>query len=156
MPGYVLDTNHISAHFEEKPSVLAQIDSLPAETLLFVSAITIGEIEAAHRTNPPSDWKAQEVRDAFIAFVNERYLPLTLEISDTTRFSYADIIECLWKDCAPARRTRTEYHLAHEFGVDINDVWIVASALEHNLTLVTQDKMERITKAVGVRVECWL
>lgn len=156
MPGYILDTNHISAHFAQTPGVLAKRNSLPAETLWFASPITIGEIEAAHRINQPSDWKAQQVRNAFIAFLNAQYIPLTLEITYATRFAYADIIEGLWKDCACPPRTRTEYHLAHEFGVDINDVWIVASALEHNLTLVTQDKMERISKAVGVRIECWL
>ena len=157
MPGYVLDTNHISAYFEQQPNLIARIRALPAETFLFVSAITLGEIEAGHRMNEPRDPNGQHARGAFVAFVTETFLPFTLSITDSTRSYYAQVMEALWRDCAPAtRRTRTEYHLAHEFGVDINDVWIVASALEHNLTLVTQDAMERIVNVVAVRIESWL
>ena len=33
---------------------------------------------------------------------------------------------------------------ATEIGIDENDLWIVAQAITHNLTLVTNDKMHRI------------
>ena len=157
MPGYLLDTNHISAYCEQQPNVIARIRALPAETLLFVSAITLGEIDAGHRINEPPNLEAQQARDAFVTFVTKNFLPLTLNVTDRTCFHYGQIMEALWRDCLPlTHRTRTEYHLAHEFGVDINDVWIAASALEHNLTLVTQDTMERIVRVAPVRIECWL
>jgi predicted nucleic acid-binding protein len=44
-------------------------------------------------------------------------------------------------------------------GVDINDVWIFATAWTHNLTLLTQDGMGAIRAVVPdeeVAVEDWL
>lgn len=49
---------------------------------------------------------------------------------------------------------------APELGIDENDLWIVAQAVERNLVLVTSDKMRRIRKTIrelhsGFRVEDW-
>ena len=49
---------------------------------------------------------------------------------------------------------------ARELGIDENDLWIVAQALERNLILVTSDKMCRMHEAVaefdpGFMIEDW-
>jgi predicted nucleic acid-binding protein len=40
-----------------------------------------------------------------------------------------------------------------DLGVDVNDVWIVAVAWEHNLTLLTNDRMPVLREVVGNDVE---
>ena len=39
-------------------------------------------------------------------------------------------------------------NMARELGIDENDLWIVAQAVERNLVLVTSDKMWRIRETV--------
>ena len=42
-------------------------------------------------------------------------------------------------------------------GLDVNDIWIAAIALEHNLVLVTKDGMAKIREAApSLRIENWL
>lgn len=64
----------------------------------------------------------------------------------------------IWQRNPPAnKKISTEAHLA-SLGVDINDIWICAAALEHNITLVTEDRMACIKDAAGteLRCECWI
>ena len=133
---------------------MQKVGSLPGNTQLRASAITLGEIEAGHRMTQTTD---QRRRDDYTTFVNEQFLPNSLPISHSTRLSYAEIISRIWKRYPPANpKTRTEVHLV-QLGVDINDVWVVAVAWEHGLTLVTEDKMKIIREVVPeVQVECWL
>jgi len=152
--GYLLDTNHVDALFHRKPGVIQKIASLPPDTLLLACAITLGEIEAGHRMNKTTD---QRRRDDYTAFVNKEFRPNALPISQSTGLSYAEIIGRIWERHPPANsKIKTEAHMV-QLGVDINDVWVVAVALEHGLILVTQDKMKCIREVVPeVQVECWL
>lgn len=70
-----------------------------------------------------------------------------LEIDENTREWYAEIIGRIWRYYPPPQaNTRTEAHL-NRLGVDINDVWIAATASKHNLTLLTTDNMNVIKEA---------
>lgn len=46
---------------------------------------------------------------------------------------------------------------AKELGIDENDLWIAAQSIEHNLILVSNDKMARIREVAGpvLDVEDW-
>src|SRR5882757_10738143 len=92
--GYLLDTNHVDALFHRKPGVAQRINSLPADTQLRACAITLGEIEAGHRMNKTTN---QGRLDDYTAFVNKEFLPHALQISHSTRFSYAEIIGRIWE-----------------------------------------------------------
>jgi predicted nucleic acid-binding protein len=153
--GYLLDDNHVQALFRKEPLLIQKVRSIPAERLLWICNITLGEIEAGHRMTQTTD---QPRRDEFNKFVNETFLDLALEVSVHTRDSYAEILARIWRKHSPAdAKRRTERHLL-DLGVDINDVWTVAVAWEHGLIFVTQDKMACIREAVGddVAFECWL
>src|SRR5437016_3881325 len=112
---------------------MAKLSALPPDSLPRVCAITVGEVEAGHRINPTTN---QARRDEFTAFVVQKLHPYTLDVTITTRLRYADIIERLVNKNPKARGMRTESYLV-SLGIDINDVWIVAVAWEHNLTLLT-------------------
>ena len=94
-------------------------------------------------------------RDEFVKFVNER-LPQILPVSKHTAEPYGQIRAKLYDRLPPQggwtkkRRPEQLYDpiAARELGIDENDLWIVAQALERNLILVTSDKMRKIREAV--------
>ena len=154
MPGYLLDTNHVGAIASRQTKIVAKRDSLPRNAQIRACVITLGEIEAGHQMTQSTD---QEKRDEYTKFVNREFVPNALGITASTRFHYADVMGRLWEAHPPPRGVKTERYLVSKFGVDINDVWTIAVAIEHGLTLVTQDRMPEIRAIVPeLDVENWL
>ena len=154
MPGYLLDTNHLSALFQKEPSILQKIAALPAGVQLRVCVITLGEAEAGHQMTRSTN---QPRRDAYTAYVNKEFLPNAIGVSVNTRTYYADIMGRVWNKNRPKKKKlKTERHLVN-LGVDVNDIWISAVAWEHNLILVTSDAMTAIKEvAPEIHFENWL
>ena len=149
-----MDTNHVAAWEEENPSVLAKMKSLPKETLICASAVTLGEIEAGHQMTQGDARRRQLVKN----FLDIYVVPNAVKISHSTALYYGEVIGRIWKRRPPSRpNIKTEAHLV-SLRVDINDVWIVACAWEHGLTLLTTDSMSCIKEVVisDVQWENWL
>lgn len=129
-----------------------RLRTTPPEYLMWISAIALGEIQFG-LSNPTTDVLR---RREFAQFIARVVRPQVKEITGSTCFYYAQILRRLWdKYPLPSDRPK-EAHLV-TLGVDINDVWIVASAWEYGLTLLTQDKMLRIREVVPeVAFECWI
>ena len=145
MKGYLLDTNHVAAWEKQAPTFMAKVGAIPSgEDLPKVCAITIGEVEAGHAINPTTN---QARRDEFEKFVRVKLHPTALDVRITTRVKYAEIIRRLVAKHPKSPSENIGKYLSR-IGVDVNDVWIVAVAWEHNLTLLTTDKMEKIRDAV--------
>ncbi|MCY2952980.1 MAG: PIN domain-containing protein [Planctomycetota bacterium] len=168
MPGYLLDTQTISYWFDEKsehfPAVEANARGRAADSPLYVSAITLGEIEYGHALNPDG---AGAKRDEFLRLLRKE-LPQTLEVSHDTAEPYGRVRAHLAQKFPPAggwsKKKRAEQMYdpvaARELGIDENDLWLVAQAVERNLVLVSSDKMRRIREVVvqvysGFRAEDW-
>ena len=126
----------------------------PPENIVWVCPISLAEIEWGLRTTITTD--AQR-RARCRQFIEEYVLNFVREIGVTTRDSYAHIMELIWQAHPPADAgVRTQRHLS-ELGVDVNDIWIAAVALEHGLTLLTEDRMDTIRNCVAdVNIENWL
>jgi predicted nucleic acid-binding protein len=136
--GYLMDTNHVSAFEGKRPSILAKLRSLPSDTQIRACTITLGEIEAGYEMTASTNPKR---RNEAIAFINSEFVPNALPISHSTGYYYAKIMGRIWKRIPPIRKgISTDLHLANN-GVNVNDVWIVASAWEHGLTFLTNDRM---------------
>ncbi len=149
-----MDNNHVEAYFRQVPSVIAKIRSIPVDWQIRVCTITLGEIEAGHLMTETTD---QQRRKDYAKFVTENFLHHSLEVSFSTRINYGKIMGAIWRLHTPASANiGTERHLV-DLGVDINDVWTVAVAWEHNLTFVTKDRMSCIREAVkdDVIFDCW-
>ncbi len=161
MNGYLLDTNIVSHYFSKHVHVLAKITSLPDRDLLFISAITLGEIAFGHAitqsTNP-------EKRAEFERFVRDEFTgTAVLAITRHTMSYYGDIKAALFTKSPP--RGKKENHpercidrvTGAELGIDENDLWIAAQAIERNLVLVTNDEMLKIREAAAplLDVEDW-
>jgi predicted nucleic acid-binding protein len=127
---------------------------VPQDWQVRICNITLGEIEFGHLIANPPDIEKQE---DFNRFLNQNFIRTALEVSTATRIDYAEILaRILEAHPRPNQDIRMEWHLA-KIGVDMNDLWTVAVAREHNLTFVTQDKMSCIREACfDVLFDCWL
>ena len=153
MPGYLLDTNHINAWERQHPLFMEHLRDVPPQNIIWVCPIVLGEVECGLRiTNSTDDQR----RAACRKFIEEQALDFVREINVTTRESYADIMERIWQKHPPAIGRDTQPHLSG-LGVDVNDVWIAAVALEHGLILLTNDHMVTLRDCVpDLKVENWL
>ena len=163
MDVYLIDTNIIgwwyNPHKREHENVKKHIDSLELEdeNKLWVSAITLGEIEYGHRLNPKRDLAAQK---EFLDFVHDE-IPHVVDITKHTVPHYGQLRANLFNKFAGGKRKRwpeelTDPITAKELGIQENDLWIAAQAIQYDVVLVTNDKMNRIRAVTPeLRVEDW-
>jgi toxin FitB len=124
MSGFLLGTNCISELVRAKPDVklLSWINAAD-EDLLYLSVLTLGEIRKGIAALPPSkrrvrleSWLQVELKDRF----SERILPINLEIADR------------WGPIAAVAKK-------HGTPLGVVDGLLAATALHHNLTLVSSN-----------------
>lgn len=149
MKGFLLDTNHVSAWIEEQPTFMARLSKVPRDAPVRVCAITLGELEWGYLVTTSSDeGKRKRHREFVVRRLSRWAYPVTEHSGDR----YAKVLQRIWKKRPPKRGIRTQRHLS-ELGVDVNDVWIVSVAWEHNLTLLTNDRMDMLRQVVAGDVE---
>lgn len=164
LKGYLLDTNILSYWFAEGSAeherVTQHILSLPGDSLLAISAITLGEVEYGHRAVSAEETPKQTT---FLELINEQ-LPTVLNVMASTRLYYgrlrADLFEKFYPAGRKKRGLRPEQLVdpvtSLELGIQENDLWIAAQAIEYNLVLVTADRLQQIREvAKDLDVENW-
>lgn len=169
---YLLDTNILGPLAEMKaggnsPECKAlekHWNTLSNTSKVFLCPISVGEVEYGLRIAPfdkPEEHKL--AREFFAAFI-------LLDINtDLARDYYAELRARLFNYCAPGtKKKRKKYSkrveewkdptTAKELRIQENDLWIAATAMAHNLVLVTRDKMDAIKKIAGsdIEFENWL
>jgi predicted nucleic acid-binding protein len=127
---YLLDTNVVSELRRSRPhgSVLAWLRSVP-DSELHLSAVTIGELQAGVELTRDQDPQRAAEIETWIAQVAETYNVLPMD--------------------APAFRRRAQL-LHHRSDDLVEDAMIAATALIHNLTVVTRNV--RDFDQFGVRI----
>ena len=124
-----------------------------------ISAIALGEIEFGLQV-AQAETPDQEPLRAFI----HTNLPMVLNVTKSTRIYYGSLRAGVFEKHAPTvkrrRGLRPEQLIdpvtSQELGIQENDLWIAAQALEYNLVLVTNDKMERIRDVCAeLQIENW-
>lgn len=150
MNGYLLDNNAVAHWFCKERNLCAHVLALGTNLPLFVSAITLGEIECGHKMCPTTDKSRRKQYEEFIVQKLHRYV---LDIGIHTREPYAYLRSNLFWKCAPKshRQKRTELWedpiTGQQLGIDENDLWTAAQAVEHNLVLITSDKLLKLRGA---------
>ena len=146
--GYLLDTGIVGHHFSRHVNVVARINSLPNDALIFISAITRGEIEFGNCRTDSTD---HERRAEFIRFVRDSFRgKFIVSVTKETGMHYGDLKAKIFAKYPPQSRranhpeTLIDAVTGSDLGIDENDLWIAAQAVEHNLILVTADNMEKI------------
>lgn len=160
MNGYLFDTCMVGHYFCEHPNVIARVDALPDDTPVLVSAIALGEIEFGAAITYSTD---HERRHEFLRFINNRFhRKFAVSVERHTRVHYGDLKARLFNlDPERSRRLNHPERIIYratgaELGIDENDLWMAAQAIEHNLILVTNDEMANIRLvAPELDVEDW-
>ena len=162
--GYLLDTNILSYWVNENARqherVTEVISALPKDIPVFMSAISWGEMQFGARLNAKTRLPETDCHLFEKTF-------LTAPVTRHTDQHYGKIKARLFEKFSPKELRSKEKRLSmlvdpvsgEQLGVDENDVWIVAQAIERNLVLVSNDKLVRIKEAakdVGLlNVENW-
>lgn len=124
----LLDTNIVIEVFDGNKDVADKINKLPT---FYLTSIVLGElyIGVNRVTN-----KAKHLKK-----VND-FLKLctVLDVDSTTAVYYGEIVAALYKKGKP---------------LPINDVWIAATALQHDLTLITRDK--HFNEISNLKMKSW-
>lgn len=152
MDGYLLDNNAIAHWFSKQKDFCGHMSTLGDDPPLFVSAIIVGEIECGHKTTLSTD---PDRREEYEKFVRERLFSYVLPIGVHTREPYAYLRSNLFWMCIGKKKKKMPKHpelwedplTGHALGIDENDLWTAASAIEHNLVLVTNDKLRQLREA---------
>ena len=131
---------------------------------LYISVVTLGEMEYGHQANPSADPGKQAAFESFVRTSCPVSWPITADVAR----HYGQLRAWLLDTCGP-RGSRTKVKRAEqlvnpvtgvELGIQENDLWIAAQALTHNFALVTHDHRGNFGKllnqfAAGLNVEDW-
>jgi tRNA(fMet)-specific endonuclease VapC len=165
--GYILDTSVASwlwdagnPHHAATRTKLASLGDAP----VFVSAITVGEVEYGLAVSPAMDSARQAlVRSAMASY---QVLPVDRYTGET----YGQIRAALFAQYSPRdRRGRLQRKVPEDLieptsgkalGIQENDLWIVSVAVQYDLRLVTGDQaggMRRVLLAANYihQAEFW-
>jgi len=162
--GYLLDTNIVAYWFDEKSPehvrVTERATAHPDQSPHFISAVTLGEIEYGHKVE---SGEPTSVQVKFMEFLQEQDLYL-VEIGRSTAAYYGSLRASLFDKYAPKKgrkRLRLEQLIdpvtSPTLGIQENDLWIAAQAIEHNIVLVTHDRLDHIRTVAGdvLGIEDW-
>jgi len=136
---------------------VARFIELPKDELALVSVITLGEIEYGIRVAPAG---RMEDLAGYRKLVTGRF-PYALPVQKPTSEAYGELRGRLFERYAPrdfrSKKRRVEQIQDPESGLSLgiqeNDLWLVAQAYEHNLVLVTRDKMRHLVAIASPDVE---
>jgi len=152
---YLLDTTAASIIWDKRHSDYLQIRAFlknVSSSPVLISTVVLAEVEYGLKIAPKMDMNRQnDVRNEMAKF------PLVLDIDRHTIAPYSDLRSELFKKYSPKKQRgkltakwpedlfdRTN---AKELGVQENDIWIAAQAIQYNLILVTEDRMLRLVEA---------
>jgi tRNA(fMet)-specific endonuclease VapC len=146
---YLLDTNHCSDIINNNPKVIAALRDR-SESAIGISIITYGEL--LYMTEK-SKQKAKNLVavQAFLASVDLYF------IDEETAIFYSQLKTAAFNQFAPKDKSKRRSTTAEDLGFSDHDLWIAATAMQHNLTLVSADSdFIRIQQAQPFSLESWI
>lgn len=167
MRTFLLDTCIWSYWFDgdrypqENANIRKQLQKLQPDSKLGISIITWGEVAYGYRIESLNEIPIQT---EYIQFIKSKR-PKTFEIDIHTANKYGELRALLFDKYAPKEKRKKNLRpeqlvdpiTSLELGIQENDLWIAAQAITRNLTLVTNDKLNRIRKVAGgeLHIENW-
>lgn len=171
---YLLDTNIIryiheleaGSQSNECQALKTRLRSLPQSARIFLSPITVGEVEYGIRVGPYDDPHNEKYKKLVNILTSYPCLSIDCNIA---REYYSLLRAKLYNKYAPkikkrkaGRKKRIEEWkdptTSKELQIQENDLWISAIALAYNLILVTDDAMTPILNIAGndIEFENWI
>jgi predicted nucleic acid-binding protein len=179
---YLLDTNILSYWYDSTLDASGQVKPTHANVFrnvarvrlpdpqtgyvsrLFVSVVTLGEMEYGHRVAE----KPNETKQAAYAKFVRTQCPVVLDVTSHVAEHYGEMRAWLFNNCGPnAKRTKSKRaeqlvfpSTGEKLGIDENDLWIAAQAMTNDLVLVTNDRNQNLGKVLKqfvprLKVENW-
>lgn len=124
----LLDTNIIIEVFDGNKDVADKINKLPE---FYISSVILGKLYIGINRVANKAKHLKKLHD----FLK---LCTVLNIDSTTAIYYGEIVATLYKKGKP---------------LPINDVWIAATSMQHNLTLVARDK--HFNEVDSLKIKSW-
>ncbi len=166
MRTFLLDTCIWSYWFnpnrQEHANIKRHLQKLPPDTVLGISIITWGEAVYGHKVQSP---KQQPVQVEYLQFIQDKK-PKTFNINMHTATKYGELRALLFGKYVPNNKKRKGLRpeqlvdpvTSLQLEIQENDLWIAAQAVVQNLTLVTNDKLNRIRDVAGseLHIENWV
>ncbi|TAE59238.1 MAG: type II toxin-antitoxin system VapC family toxin [Nostocales cyanobacterium] len=146
---YLLDTNHCSRIIFGDTNLIQQLE-LHSEAGVATSVIVRGELLYMAAKSQQTAANIQQVK----AFLNTIDLyPINLSISDI----YGDLKGKLINKFGPKEKAERRKFNIQTLGFGDNDLWIAATAIHYNLTVVSTDNDFRsIQQVYSFAVESWV
>ncbi|MBD2629458.1 type II toxin-antitoxin system VapC family toxin [Trichormus variabilis] len=146
---YLLDTNHCSRIIFGETNLIQQLE-VHNEAGVATSVIVRGELLFMAAKSQQTDANIQQVK----AFLNTIDLyPINLSISDI----YGDLKGKLVNVFGPKEKAERRKFNIQTLGFGDNDLWIAATAIHYNLTVVSTDNdFRRIQQVYSFALESWV
>lgn len=128
---YLLDTNHCSRIIQGDATVLHRLRE-KGNTIVATSVIVVGEL-VFMAENSQQKTANLKVVQAFVQSID--IYQIDKEIAEIYGQFKAEIISRF----GPREKSRRRTITIEELGVSDNDLWIAATAIRHNLTIVSAD-----------------
>ena len=146
---YLIDTNHCSRIIFGETNLIQQLE-LHSEAGVATSVIVRGELLYMAAKSQQTAANIQQVN----AFLNKIDLyPINLSISDI----YGDLKGKLINTFGPKEKAERRKFNIQTLGFGDNDLWIAATAIHYNLTIVSTDNdFRRIQPVYSFALEYWV
>jgi tRNA(fMet)-specific endonuclease VapC len=146
---YLLDTNHCSRIIFGETNLIQQLE-LHSEAGVATSVIVRGELLYMAAKSQQTAANIQQVND----FLNKIDLyPINLSISDI----YGNLKGKLINTFGPKEKAERRKFNIQTLGFGDNDLWIAATAIHYNLTVVSTDNdFRRIQQVYSFALESWV
>jgi len=161
---FLIDTNMWAYWFaprkypKQHAKIKKRLEQLPPEAKIGISVITWGEISVGLSENFKQKTSIQAKHLEFIKAIK----PWVVDISTYTAEEYGKLRGRLRTNALKRKKGLSADGLVDRFtwlelGSLENDLWIATQAITRNLTLVTNDKLNRIREVAGddIHIENW-
>jgi tRNA(fMet)-specific endonuclease VapC len=146
---FLLDTNHCSGAILGNIQILDRLANLENVSISTCTIVKGELIDMAARS---------QQRQANLALVQRFLLGLNIyPIDQTTAEIYGNLKAAVFDRYAPKDKAQRRRTSITQLGIGENDLWIVAVALQHQLTLLTTDRdFLRIQAVQSFGLESWV
>lgn len=146
---YFLDTNQCSQIIKKNLEILYKISTLGRDDILATSVITCGELIYMAEQSAIKRENLLIVR-SFIEDYN--VISINRKVYDT----YASIKSEISNKFAPKDKKLRRKYKFEKTGFTDNDLWIVATGIAYNATIVSADSdFIRMLEVISFPLECW-
>lgn len=146
---YLLDTNQCSQIINKEPKILYKLNTLEQDDILATSVIVCGELMYMAENSSRRNENILIVR-SFLE--NITVIDIDRKVFDT----YALIKSKIFNRFAPKDKKKRRKYKFEKIGFPENDLWIAATGIAYNATIVSSDKdFKRMLDVIEFQLECW-